>query len=176
MGREIRRVPTDWQHPKRANGNDIPLFDEYEKAVAEWDEEKDQWKKGFVHDWSKHPERVFKPKDETNTGPYEEYAGERPDAEDYMLVGCPPESRTHLMMYETCSEGTPISPAFATPEELAHWLADNGASAFGGMTADYESWLATCQKGSAIGAVFTPETGLVSGVEGEFLLDQRKEG
>ena len=176
MGREIRRVPSDWQHPKRANGNYIPLHDGYEKAVAEWDEENDQWEKGFVRDWSKHPERAFKPKDETSTGTYEEYAGDRPEAGDYMLVGHSAESRTHLMMYEDCSEGTPISPAFATPEELAHWLADNGASAFGGMTATYDQWLATCKSGWSVGAVFTPETSLVSGVEGEFLMDQRKEG
>jgi uncharacterized membrane-anchored protein len=57
--------------------------------------------------------------------------------------------RTHLMMYETTSEGTPLSPAFATAEELAAWLADNGASAFAGQTATYEQWLATCRSGSA---------------------------
>jgi hypothetical protein len=34
----------------------------------------------------------------------------------------PIDQRTHLMMYETCTEGTPISPAFETPEELALWL------------------------------------------------------
>jgi len=49
------------------------------------------------------------------------------------------------MMYENTSEGTPISPPFETPEELARWLADNNASAFGGMTATYEQWLATCK-------------------------------
>jgi len=58
------------------------------------------------------------------------------------------------MMYETCTEGTPISPAFATPEELARWLADNEASAFGGMTASYEGWLRTIKsKHGAVGMV-----------------------
>ena len=42
------------------------------------------------------------------------------------------------MIYETCSEGSPISPAFETPEELARWLTDNS---FGSMTATYEQWL-----------------------------------
>jgi hypothetical protein len=53
----------------------------------------------------------------------------------------PAEQRTHYMMYEDTSEGTPISPAFETPEELARWLVDNKASAFSDMTADYEHWL-----------------------------------
>lgn len=72
---------------------------------------------------------------------------------------------THYMMYEDCSEGTPISPAFKTPEELARWLADNGASAFADMTATYEQWLQTCKIGSAPSAVFSTETGIISGVE-----------
>ncbi len=44
-------------------------------------------------------------------------------------------------MWENTSEGSPISPVMATPGELARWLADNGASAFGSMTATYEQWL-----------------------------------
>ena len=44
-------------------------------------------------------------------------------------------------MWETCSDGSPISPVFNTPEELAHWLADTGAPSFGSQTSSYESWL-----------------------------------
>ena len=61
----------------------------------------------------------------------------------------PAEQRTHLMMYEDTSEGTPISPAFKTPEELARWLADNNASAFGSDTASYEAWLRVARGGWA---------------------------
>lgn len=43
--------------------------------------------------------------------------------------------------WETTSEGSPISPVFATPEDLARWLADTGASSFGSRTATYEQWL-----------------------------------
>jgi len=60
-----------------------------------------------------------------------------------------PEEATHYQMYETCSEGTPISPPCATVEELARWLADNKASACGSMTATYEQWLAMRITGSA---------------------------
>lgn len=52
-------------------------------------------------------------------------------------------------MWETTSEGSPISPAFATAEELARWLADTGASTFGSETASYESWLGMILEGWA---------------------------
>ena len=89
----------------------------------------------------------------------------RPDPADYMpdFAGVPDEAMG-LRMYSTISEGTPISPAFRTPEELARWLADTGASAFAGMTATYEQWLATCRSGWAPSAVACGGN-LVSGVE-----------
>ena len=74
-------------------------------------------------------------------------------------------------MWEDCTEGSPISPVFKTPEELAQWLADNKASAFGSMTATYEQWLATIKKGYAIGMVCGPNIKLQSGVEYNAILD-----
>lgn len=71
---------------------------------------------------------------------YEQWAGQRPHKDDYM-PDWPAEQRTHLMMYEDTTEGTPISPAFKTPEELARWLVDNKASACGSDTGSYEDWL-----------------------------------
>lgn len=44
-------------------------------------------------------------------------------------------------MWETVSEGSPISPVFETPERLAAWLAETQASACGHETATYEQWL-----------------------------------
>lgn len=120
MGREVRMVPPDWQHPKDARGRYIPLHDG--PSLAE------------------HMEYA------------DDDAGPPPNPADYMPRWMPDQA-THLMMYETCSEGTPISPAFATPEELARWLADNRASAFGGMTATYEQWLAMAKRGWAPSAV-----------------------
>ena len=76
----------------------------------------------------------------------------------------PAEQCTHLMMYEDTSEGTPISPAFATPEELARWLTDNGASAFGSSTGSYEGWLRVAKGGWAPSMVATSE-GITSGVD-----------
>lgn len=45
-------------------------------------------------------------------------------------------------LWETVSEGSPLSPSFETPEELARWLADNNASSGGRTTETYEVWLA----------------------------------
>jgi len=73
--------------------------------------------------------------------------------------------RTHLMMYENTSEGTPMSTAFATPEELAQWLAENNVRALGGQTASYEGWLRVARDGYAPSAVYTPSTGVTSGVD-----------
>jgi hypothetical protein len=42
-------------------------------------------------------------------------------------------------LWETTSEGSPVSPVFATPEELARWCVD-GATLFAGVGASYEEW------------------------------------
>ena len=70
-------------------------------------------------------------------------------------------------MWETTSEGSPISPVCDTPEELARWLADSGASSFGSMTATYEQWLSMItSSGYAPSAMLDTSTGImVSGVE-----------
>jgi len=92
-----------------------------------------------------------------------DYYGQAPDKNDYM-PDWPAEECTHLMMYETTSEGTPKSPAFQTPEELARWLADNNASAFGASTATYEQWLSTIRRGWSVSAIMDAN-GFRSGVE-----------
>ena len=139
MGREVRMVPPDWQHPTkrvkdwRTGRPDLrfkPLYKrDYAAAVAEWDEAAGKWDAGIVKDYSAYPAKAWKLKGDDHTGSYADYAGNRPVEADYMPA-FPEGTATHLMMYETTSGGTPISPAFATSEELARWLADNNASAF----------------------------------------------
>lgn len=43
-------------------------------------------------------------------------------------------------LWETCTEGSPISPVFASAEELANWCADN-ATIFGDEKTSRENWL-----------------------------------
>jgi hypothetical protein len=167
MGREVRMVPKGWDHPRERSGDCIPLLKgPFSIAVAEWDEEAGHWDKGEVLDYSTWPEkRTFKPREATESETFEEYHGPRPVQSEYMPEW-PEGTATMLVMYEDVSEGTPISPAFETPEELAHWLAKSGASAFGDMTATYEQWLATCKVGWSVGMVIQGGQ-MLSGVEFE---------
>lgn len=137
MGREMRRVPADWQHPTDAGGEYIPLLNEFTYNAEEIAE-------GLRDGWLKN---------------------EPPNYGCAVMPQWPESERTHFQMYEDTTEGTPISPVFATIEELAHWLADNGASAFGNSTATYEQWLATCKRGWAPSAIVESGKGLRSGVE-----------
>jgi hypothetical protein len=165
MGREVRRVPTDWHHPQEWRGGSYqfkPLLEgPFEQRAAEWDLAARKWDEGFSEDlgqWLPRADSTY-----TVEGTYEEYAGARPRIEDYMPAFAE-GTATHYMMYETCTEGTPISPAFATPEQLARWLTDNKANAFGAETASYEAWLRVCNGGYAPSMVLD-EHGLRSGVE-----------
>jgi hypothetical protein len=87
----------------------------------------------------------------------------------------PESERTHLMMYEDTSEGTPISPAFETPEELARWLVDNKASAFGSDTGTYEGWLRIARGGFAPSMV-VDASGVHTGVDYEASASSRIAG
>lgn len=118
MGREIRRVPPDWEHPKRQMpyGYDYaPLFDEsYEDALANWQEEKRKWDAG------ERPQSF----DLNDPCTFEEWHGEAPNA-DYFRPAWPEESRTAIQIYETVSEGTPVSPVFSNNEEAIEWVIEN---------------------------------------------------
>lgn len=145
MGRKVRRVPADWKHPLMADptypdGSPRyqPMFDRsYAQAKADWDEEKAKWDRGEFPSYADEEDKKL---------PFEEWDGEAPNPAYYMPE-FPEGSCTHFQMYEDTSEGTPISPVMDSPESLARWLADNGASAFGGSTATYEEWLPVCMGG-----------------------------
>lgn len=192
MGREVRRVPLDWQHPMawREQWNRttqtvrpqlVPraLLDDYPGAVARWEADGAELARREGFDWTFWSECCltgYQGRDDTeptvhpldgDDGPVTVRDGEhlhelltaqhlrqRPDPDDYMPV-FPEGTATGWCMYETTSEGTPISPVFETPEALARWLADTGASSFGHMTATYEQWLRTAQAGWAPSAVVT---------------------
>ncbi len=165
MGREIRKVPANWKHPRGDDGKYIPLYrnsGNFSESDAEWNEGWEKWQAGLCENYGEGPK--WGPiDDEYKSLRYSDYAGSRPSPDDYM-PNWPPEQCTHLMMYEE-TEGTPISPPFETPEELAKWLADNGASSWGYSTATYDQWLSMCKAGWAPSAVYTQDTGVISGVE-----------
>lgn len=140
MGREVRKVPKDWEHPK-SSGTYTPLFDNYNMALKEFQDDVEKMGLGEALD----------------------YHGGGPDSAKYMPCWLD-EEKTHYMMYEDTTEGTPISPAFETPEDLAMWLYKSGANSFGGQTASYEGWLRVARGGYACSAVLSSD-GLVNGVD-----------
>lgn len=71
-------------------------------------------------------------------GSTERYPGQRTEAEAWEPTE--PPTGSGWQMWETTSEGSPVSPVFATAEELADWLAPN-ATVFGDMRADRDHWL-----------------------------------
>lgn len=157
MGREIRRVHGNWKHPRRKGGEEYkPLHEgcQFKRDMFDYEQEAMKWSFGVTQRY--YPE-------ETRGLTLEEWAGNPPDRSNYMPDWSEHE-KTHIQMYETTSEGTPISPVMETPEELARWLADNNASSFGASTATYEQWLAVCRGGYAPSMVFGAN-GLRSGVE-----------
>lgn len=145
MSRHLRRVPANWERPKRYEGSDRyqPKYDgDYETEMQEWLDGRALWKAGTHPDQSEH--------ETAKECTWEDWHGRAPDP-DYYRPAWTDDERTHFQMYEDCSEGTPISPVFATPEACARWCADNGASAFGGQTAPYEWWLRVCEGSAGFG-------------------------
>lgn len=123
MGREIRRVPANWEHPKMVrlgtSGYENAFKPQhkcsFDDDAADWIKEFIKWSAG---DFPSHAE------DDDKKLPFWEWAGSHPDRDDY--VDYKDEEPTWWQAYETVSEGTPVSPPFETKEELIQYLADNG--------------------------------------------------
>ena len=141
MGREIRRVPPGWEHPKSARGY-IPLYDEdYETAATEWTKDNQLWQKGEHPDQIGHNDRPARFKD---------WGGDSPDSLYYRAKWT--EKPTYYQIYETVSEGTPTSPVFANLDEMKVWLLEEGFSEFAASE--------FCKTGYAPSMVFTPGLGV----------------
>lgn len=98
MGREMRRVVVNWDHPQDDSGY-IPLF-EIRRRQADLKEYYSELKY-FVRNGKK--------------GEFPWY----PDPKHYM-----PEGKWY-QLFENTTEGTPLSPPFKKAEELIDWLVNN---------------------------------------------------
>ncbi len=142
MGREVRRVPADWKHPKDSEDDSyIPLYNDYGEALEEFRANIEKMGLGEALD----------------------YHEGGPVSENYM-PNWPEGECTHYQMYEDTTEGTPISPPMPDPESLARWLVDNNTSAFASDTASYEAWLNIVKGGWAPSMVII-DGQIMSGVE-----------
>lgn len=119
MGREIRRVPPNWDHPLDESGRKQPMCNQtYASARKEWLDGLAKWEAG------QDPDREAYKNDDGSHQDYWEWSGAPPERVYYRPWA--DEEATWFQLWETVSEGTPVSPPFATKEELAEYLATNG--------------------------------------------------
>lgn len=136
MGRELRKVPANWEHPKKDDGRYHPMFDKfYGDALADWLKEHEQWENGT------HPDLIDKPERKEEYPFYAMWGGNPPDVEYYQTKKYLPEELTHIQLYETTSEGTPKSPVFKADEleKLCEYAAEN-CTTFASFKATKEEW------------------------------------
>lgn len=133
MGREIRRVPAGWKHPKDwenefgevkegyrplLQGDFKEDYAEWERELKEWFLNKETWPESYIG-----YKGVVEPADAKYAKKtWEQYAGGPsgpPNPYDYMPTG------DWYQLYETVSEGTPLSPPFPEKKLLVDWLSDN---------------------------------------------------
>ena len=120
MGREIRMVPPNWEHPTSTDtyGRERlqPMFDtSFEAAAKEWKAEFLKWEAG---------ERPSHFDDRPEGYEYWEWTDVPPTRDYYRRWK--DEEATWFQLWETVSEGTPVSPPFETAAELSEYLAEHG--------------------------------------------------
>ncbi len=125
MGREIRRVPPNWQHPLKESCPHYPTCDQmcyqpkYEQniddALNEWLKDFDRVRAGNMDDFEK-----------TCYASLAEWIKDNPPPDLDYYVNYKKEEATWYQVYQTVSEGSPVTPPFATQEELIDYLVENG--------------------------------------------------
>lgn len=137
MGRELRKVPANWEHPIKSDGRPQPMFKKYYgDALNEWLKEHEEWENGTHSDLNNRPEL----KEEYPF--YAMWGGNPPDVDYYQPRKYSEKELTHIQLYESTSEGTPISPVFPADkiEELCEYAAEN-CSTFGSFKTTKEKWM-----------------------------------
>lgn len=139
MGRELRRVPENWVHPKDENGKHIPLLGRsYKKELEGWNLGKLKWDEGLKSDynggWVKREGIQL-------SMTWEEWTSVCPKKDRYMPEWEESE-KTHIQLYENTTEGTPKSPIFRADqlEELCEYAALN-CTTWGTCTATKDEWM-----------------------------------
>ena len=101
----------------------MPLFDQdYATAAQEWITGLLAWENGTYSGPGNYTVESLK---REGIGYFWDYHGMPPDQEFYRPKWSAKEA-TCYQIYETVSEGTPISPVFETLDELVAWLVDRG--------------------------------------------------
>jgi len=172
MGREIRMVPPNWEHPKKlyqdsrsgeikecyrpmSSGGYEEDVKAYEVELADWLAGQKEWAAGIYVDvggeritkteamarwlkgiqeekakyrYSNSYRELESRKFETGLCDWCDVAGEpptHPDPDDYCHEWSDGVA-TWYQVYETVSEGTPVTPPFATKEEVVEHIVTHG--------------------------------------------------
>lgn len=114
MGREVRKVPPNYQHPRKCTHVECDNFECYEPQHDEsYEEARKEWLNGLL-EWLK----------EDHDCDYWEYHGPPPERKVYRNYK--DNEATWYQVYETITEGTPVTPAFETEHELIDYLVEHG--------------------------------------------------
>lgn len=143
MGRELRKVPAGWDHPKTSDGKFQPMFNEfYGDAMDTWIKAHNDWLAGT------HSDLIDDPSLKEKYPFYAMYHGGCPDVEYYHTKKYTEAELTHIQLYETTSEGTPKGPVFRADEfeKLCEWAAVN-ATTFASFKATKEEWMKMLSNG-----------------------------
>ncbi len=195
MGLEIRRVPKGWQHPTKQDASS--LFGHRDRVPSYDPGPGKQWQPMFDQDWASAmrgliwnwiswharaiiawPLAIFGLLDTTRysrlSAPvrYRRFDDVLPDPL-YYRPRWRKRRRTHRQLFETVSEGTPLSPPMPSADALAEWLSGESDVWPGtdGMTKD--DWLKFMARGGwAPAIVVSSERGVESGVE--FILNREE--
>lgn len=122
MGREIRRVPEGWNHPRKdCDGSYQPMHDRTStEDFYKWLNEFEKFKKNELI--TEQKDCCFDLSD-----PYKEFCEYHGTPPDYNYFRPSFKSKpVCYQVYETVSEGTPVSPVFKTKQELVDYLVENG--------------------------------------------------
>lgn len=122
MGREIRMVPPNWSHPKDDRGQLRPMFNQnFTDVFAKWLTDFDRIRAGHLTDLERecYAEPGMNPLAEWL---HDEGSPPRPDGYRPWLDS----EATWFQVWETVSEGTPVTPPFESRSELVDYLVKNG--------------------------------------------------
>jgi hypothetical protein len=143
MSRELRRVPVSWALDPRFP---LSLHDGYTAKLAAWELHNSKWNEGLELSYSSYALPVdqwvwvAREGEALQCAQFADWDGPRPKSADFM-PDWPDSERTHYVLYETVTEGSPVSPVFATAEELAAWLVTPDGRRESRTNSTYEAWM-----------------------------------
>ena len=147
MGRELKRVPLDFEWPIGEIWEGFcPSIEKFQKLFGD--------KFPVLYEYN-HAREIC--------GKCEDNFGACSESADYCFWHNPKNKKKWhkeipvgkgYQLWENTTEGSPMSPVFETLEQLCEYLADNQVSWFAGMTMSKEEWYKTLVEKDYILPVF----------------------